>query len=257
MVLSMGNQLCVGDTAVVSGVVSRAWSEGGRSSVELDLTVRLQDGSIAARAPIVLDLLRGGTPPTPAVLTASAPTVELDPAMPDTMRARLDERVSRHAPFPVSEAQIGYWGDMVRDAHPAYRRDTAGDDVVAPAASMSIWNLSRSPQLGLDAFAPDVDAPDQPAWPSPVDTGWPFEWRAPGAHEVIVQQRRAEFGALIRPGDMIHSTAQLLNCSGRRTTKLGDGYFVTRFEVYQNQRDEVIGTTVMSLFQYGLDEATE
>ena len=178
--------------------------------------------------------------------------------MPEAMRTRLDERVVRDAPFPVSEAQIGYWCDMVRDAHSAYQdTDGSGAGVVAPSASMSIWNLSRAGQLGVTASAPDVDVPDQPAWPKTIDSGWPFEWRAPGAREVIVQRRHAQFGAVVRPGDLIRSTAQLLNCSGRRRTKLGDGYFVSRYEVYQNQHDEVIGSTTMSLFQYGIGDKDE
>ena len=60
---------------------------------------------------------------------------------------------------------------------------------------MSIWNLTRSGQLGVTASAPDVDAPDQTAWPRVIESDWPFEWRAPGAREVIVQRRHAEFGA--------------------------------------------------------------
>ena len=255
MTLTMSDQLCLGDVARVHGSVLRTWAEGESHRAEIEIQISTDDGRHIARAPIVLDLVSGGVAPAARVLSADPPGVEPEHEMPEAMRSRLDERIVRHAPFPVSEAQIGYWCDMVRDGHPAYQRvDNSDRDVVAPAASMSIWNLSRSGQLGVTASAPDIDLPDQPAWPHAIDSDWPFEWRAPGAREVIVQSRHAEFGAVVRPGDWIRSTAQLLNCSGRRRTKLGDGYFVSRYEVYQNQNDEVIGTTTMSLFQYGISD---
>jgi hypothetical protein len=239
MTLTMSDQLCVGDVAHEVAI-----------STELDRKI--------AKARMVLDLVTGGVAPALRVLDIDPPAVDQDDEMPEAMRTRLDERFVRHAPFPVSEAQIGYWCDMVRDGHPAYQGAGHGaHGVVAPAASMSIWNLTRSGQLGVTAATPDVDAPDLAAWPAVIESDWPFEWRAPGAREVIVQRRHAEFGAVVRPGDLIRSTAQLLNCSGLRQTKLGKGYFVSRYEVYQNQNDEVIGSTTMSLFQYGIGDEDE
>jgi hypothetical protein len=258
MSLTMSDQLCVGDVARVHGSVVRTWAEEDKRKAEIYVKVATDQGRDVAGARMVLDLVSDGVAPDAQILSVSPPSVELDSEMPEAMRTRLNERVVRHAPFPVSEAQIGYWCDMVRDAHPAYQRTDGSDsDVIAPAASMSIWNLNRGGQLGVTASAPDVDAPDQNAWPGAIESEWPFEWRAPGAREVIVQRRHAEFGAVIRPGDLIRSTAQLLNCSGRRRTKLGDGYFVSRYEVYQNQNDEVIGSTTMSLFQYGIGDGDE
>jgi hypothetical protein len=258
MTLTMSDQLCVGDVARVHGFVVGTRSIDRRGEAQIEVVIDAGPEREVARARVTLDLVADGVIPAARVLSVSPPDVELDAEMPDAMRARLDERVVRHAPFPVSEAQIGYWCDMVRDAHPAYQRTgEPGGEVVAPAASMSIWNLSRAGQLGVTATAPDVDAPDQEAWPSAVESDWPFEWRAPGAREVIVQRRHADFGAVVRPGDLIRSTAQLLNCSGKRRTKLGEGYFVQRYEVYQNQNDEVIGATTMSLFQYGIGDRSE
>ncbi|MFC7504913.1 hypothetical protein ACOACQ_11780 [Nocardioides sp. CPCC 206347] len=255
MTLTMKDQLCLGDVAVVGGKVLRTWIEGERHSVEIEVLISTTDGHDVAGAVMVLDLPAAGAAPSPRLLTAAAPAVELADDMPEELHGRLGERFVRHAPYPVSEAQIGYWCDMVRDANPAYQNLSGGTGRVrAPAASMSIWNLNRAGQVGVSASAPDIDAIDQSAWPGVVESDWPFEWRAPHAREVIVQRRHAEFGAVVRPGDVIHSTAQLLNCSGRRQTKLGEGYFLSRFEVYQNQRDEVIGTTTMSLFQYGMSD---
>lgn len=252
MTLMMFDQLCVGDVARVDGRVTRKFTEAGRCSVEVEITIMTAERRVA-QAPIVLDLVAGGAVPPPRVLAVDPPEVEVDPMMPVALRDRLDERFTRVAPFPVSEAQIGYWCDMVRDANPAYSSGYSAG-IVAPAASMSIWNLTRAPQLGVSASAPDVDAPDQEAWPRAIDSDWPFEWRAPGVRDVIVQRRQALFGAPVRPGDVISSTAQLLNCSGIRKTKLGEGHFLSRYEVYQNQSGDVIGSTTMSLFQYGVDD---
>jgi hypothetical protein len=253
MTLQMTDQLCLGDTAQVGGVVTKKFEDDGHPSVELDLTISA-DGRQTARAAIVLRLPAAGEMPAARVMGAEPPAVEIAEDIPDAMRDQLDRRIVRHAPFPVSEAQIGYWCDMVRDGNARYSR--AGEDsgaVMAPEASLSIWNLVRAGQLGVTATAPDVDAPEQPAWPEAIDSDWPFEFRAPGAKEVIVQRRHLDFGAPIRVGDAIRSTVQLLNCSGLRTTKLGQGYFLSRYEVYQNQDDEVVGSTLMSVFQYGVD----
>lgn len=253
--LQMLDQLCLGDTAEVSGQVTRAWAEGGDRLVEVEVEVRAREIT-TARAPVVLALPSADGPVRGRVLGWDPPAVDLDPEMPAELRARLDETQTRHGIVPVSEASILSWCEMVRDRNPGYfdSEDTRAGrfgGVVAPAMAMSIWNLSLGSQTGLDSKHPDVDLPEDDAWPAPVESDWPFEWRAPGASEVIVQRRHAEFGVPVRPGDLISSTARLLNCSGVKKTKLGPGHFLSRYEQYRNQRDEVVGYTVMSLLQYG------
>lgn len=257
--LQMVDQLCLGDVAHVDGHVARTWSDGDDRLAEIVVEVRNHRG-VTSRAPVVLALPHQDGPVVQRILDGEPEKVELDPGLPPQLQTRLNERVSRHGLVPVSEAQILSWCEMVRDRNPLYfdtpsTRAGRFGGVVAPAMALSIWNLGTGSQTGIDAKYPDVDAPYLEAWPGPLEGDWPFEWRAPGATEVIVQRRHAEFGLPVRPGDQIHSTARLLNCSGRKETKLGPGYFLTRFEVYRNQRNEVIGHTLMSLLQYGSEVA--
>jgi hypothetical protein len=122
--------------------------------------------------------------------------------------------------------------------------------MIAPATSLLVWCQGRATQIGVDRQRPDVDLPGQGAWPEAMRVA-PFSFRVPGTTEVIVQRLACQFGTPARPGDRITATSELVNCSARKNTKLGPGYFVTGMEVYRNQRDEIIGRVALTLLQYG------
>ena len=125
----------------------------------------------------------------------------------------------------------------------------------SPPASLMIWCQSKASQDGLDADHPDVDLEDEPAWPQ-AQTTRPFDFRFPGTSEVIVQHVRSEYGAPIRPGDRLSATSGIVDCSPRRQTKLGPGYFVSYEEIYRNQRDEIAGKIILDGLNYGSDNTT-
>jgi acyl dehydratase len=246
--LRMLDQLCPGDVAVVTGHVAAKHVDADAATVHLDC--RISDGPrTAARAGVVLAM------PSPHFDTVrhreltEETAVDVHPDMPEAARRELPRRTSRVSPYPVSEAQIGYFCEMARDANPRYTGAHPGG-ITAPPASLMIWCQGRAAQDGLDAEHPDVDLPGEPAWPY-AQTTRPFDFRFPGTGEVIVQRVRSEYGVPIRPGDRLTATSGIVDCSPRRETKLGPGYFVTYDEVYRNQRGEIVGKILLDGLNYG------
>ena len=51
-------------------------------------------------------------------------------------------------------------------------------------------------------------------------------------------------------GDSLSGHATIEAVSGRKTTALGVGYFVTQLTEYRNQRDEIVGTMRFRILNY-------
>lgn len=249
--LTMSDQLCAGDRAVVRGAVGRVWTEGGDHLVEIVASVGHERGP-TARCTTVLAL------PPDSLTTIADRELPEPPApvatddLPDFARADLGRPLHRDGPYPVSEAQIMYWCEMVRDANPRYALDTTyPGGMIAPPQSLVMWGQPRATQMGLDPQHPDVDLPDQNAWPAPAEH-FSFSFRAPDTTELIVQEVVCEFGAALRPGDRVGVTYELTGCSPLKQTKLGPGYFVTGRETYRTKAGAVAGTCTMAMLQYGV-----
>ncbi len=73
----------------------------------------------------------------------------------------------------------------------------------------------------------------------------------PGTKETIAQGSVQTYGKLLRPGDCIFQTTEVVNCSPKKQTKLGPGYFQTNLTTFYNQNDEIAGTNLFTLFRYG------
>lgn len=186
---------------------------------------------------------------------ASHPAPEPGEDTPEFATADIGRRLEREGPYPVSEAQIMYWCEMVRDGNPLYEdtdyaRGSRHGGVIAPPQSLVIWGQPRATQMGLDPRHPDVDLPDEPAWPAPAKH-FSFSFRAPGTTELIGQEVVCEFGPPLRPGDRVSVTYELTDCSPLKTTRLGPGYFVTGRETYRTSTGTIAGYCTMTILQYG------
>jgi acyl dehydratase len=259
MTLTMLDQLCPGDLAIVQGRAERAWRDGADHLVEISASASNAHTTTATSA-IVLAM-----PYDKATAVARRPLSEPPQAtpgisVPAAAQDEIGKQLHRTGPYPVSEAQIMYWCEMVRDANPlyadtAYARTGRNGGLIAPPQSLVIWGQPRATQMGIDPLHPDVDLPDQPAWPEAARYV-PFSYRAPGATDVIVQHIACEFGTPLSPGDRVSVTYELLDCSPLKKTKLGPGYFVTGREVYRTQRGDIAGYMTMVMLQYGVPDAT-
>lgn len=250
--LEMGDPLCLGDTARVTGRVVQKWAARGGACVELSLRVDNAEGPTATST-TVLAMPSKGTGEVAVADLGDLPVVAPRADMPAHAREALGVRTTRRGAYPVSVAQIMYWCEMVRDSNPLYTesryaRSGRYGGIVAPPTSLLIWTFGRSTQLGVDSAHPDVDLPDQEAWPEPHQVG-PIEYRVPGLSHIVMQRIAAEFGVPLRPGDRVAATTELVDCTPVKRTRLGTGHFTTHLDVHRNQHGDVVGRAVLTAFQ--------
>lgn len=253
--LTMRNAMVPGDNSQLSGRVARKWKENGEAFVELALEINFEGGQAVTSATVMAVPSAEFGDPKPA-RRDSFPAIPQSEGMPAAAVAELGKQVSRVAPYPVSEVQIMYFCEMSRDANPLYidspeARGGRYGGIIAPPPSLITWTMAKATQVGIDPDHPDIDAPQQDAWPAPEYAKTAGFWM-PGVTDVIVQKVRQEYGTPPRPGDVITTTAELMDCSPLKQTRLGPGYFVSSQETYRNQRGEIVGRTVFTMLQYGV-----
>ncbi len=259
--LQMLGQLVPGDVALVDGSVKRKFREGDECRVELGLEASNELG-VAARATATLVMPSRDSGAVRPSLELEKPELEVDPLIPDFARERLG-KISplMRAGYPVSEVQIMYWCDMVEDCNPLYidgeyARKSRHGGVIAPPMALITWSMGRAGHSGVDANAPDVDRPERKPWPHRTGdgAGRSAMFTPPGATDTIATVSVQAYGRPLRPGDRVSSTAELLDCSPLKRTRLGLGYFQTNLNTYYNQREEIVGTNVFTLLRYGVPE---
>jgi acyl dehydratase len=255
----MSDQLCVGDVARVNGTVVRKWTDGHDALVELALTVTNHLGRTASSTTVVALPTAVGTEARPRTLEPEVyDGSRLDPSTPAEAREQLGQLAVLDGCYPISESQIMYLCEMVRDANPLFQdgevaRGSRFGGVTAPPSSLMVWSKDRATQIGVDRFHPDVDLPEQEPWPAPAETP-SGGYRLAGVSEVIAQGIALRFGAPIRPGDRLTMATGMWSCSPLKRTKLGLGYFVTFRDTYTNQHGQVVGDVAKTILQYGVPE---
>ncbi len=259
--LQMLGQLVPGDVALVEGSVKRSFRTGDECRVELELEASNALG-VAARASATLAMPSREAGPVQPLLELTKPEVQVDPQIPDFAREQLGKVTSpARAGYPVSEVQIMYWCDMVEDSNPLYmdgeyaRRSRHGG-LIAPPMGLITWSFPRAGRSGVNPNAPDVDCPERKPWPPRTEdgAGRSAMFTPPGATDTIATLSVQAYGRPLRPGDRVFSTAELLDCSPLKRTRLGLGYFQKNLNTYYNQRDEIVGTNVFTLLRYGVPE---
>ncbi|MFC4950086.1 FAS1-like dehydratase domain-containing protein [Pseudonocardia sp. GCM10023141] len=252
--LKMTNQLVAGDVAVVSGTVIDRWiTDDGDALVRLELRTSNSLGATAMSRTVLALPTEADEHASFRALGEPEPTV-LSDAMPQEAREQIGVTSLRPGPYPVSEAQIGYFAEMVRDANPlytdpGYAAASLAGGIIAPPPSLIVWVMDRGSQVGIDLDRPDVHLPEQPPWPVPAHKRASLRL-LPGMTDVVVQEVLLEFGIPLRPGDQVTSVNELVNCSGGKQTRVGPGHFLTARDTFVNQRDEAVGRSTMTLLQF-------
>ncbi|MFF5534403.1 bifunctional MaoC family dehydratase N-terminal/OB-fold nucleic acid binding domain-containing protein [Streptomyces cinerochromogenes] len=132
----------------------------------------------------------------------------------DELGARLKEFEGRPAAVsgagkdPVNAPMIRHWCEALGDTHPAY----AGPDAIAPPTMLQVWTMG-----GLSGHQGRTGAYDELL--GLLD--------AAGCTAVVATDCEQEYLRPLRPGDEIAFDTVIEEVSGRKTTKLGTGYFVT------------------------------
>ena len=256
--LQMLGQLCPGDVARIQGRVTEKFEVGSDRRVKLEMGASNELG-IAATSTATLAMPSREAGPVRPVEVLDKPHVEPHPEIPDFAKEWLGHpSAPSTGAYPVSEVQILYWCDMVEDANPLYvdgdyARKSRHGGVIAPPFSLITWGMKRGGQQGVDFRAPDAGYSERAPWP-PAEAGGRSVPTPPGARETIAQGSTQHYGKPLRPGDRVHNTTEVVNCSPLKQTRLGPGYFQTNLDTYYNQNDEIVGTNLFSLLRYGIEE---
>ncbi|MFE1287669.1 bifunctional MaoC family dehydratase N-terminal/OB-fold nucleic acid binding domain-containing protein [Streptomyces sp. NPDC058751] len=135
----------------------------------------------------------------------------------DGLSARLKEYEGRAATAggvgrdPVNAPMIRHWCEAMGDTNPAY----TGPDAIAPPTMLQAWTMS-----GLSGHA------DRPGRSTTYDELFALLDGA-GYTSIVATDCEQEYLRPLRPGDEVTFDSMIESVSGRKTTKLGTGYFVT------------------------------
>jgi len=248
--LKMTGVLCCGDVAKVEGRVADKSERDGDHCVTLELSISNEAGPTAINSIILAMPSREHGPVVPRT-SLEKPSVEPNPETPNFAKEWIGKESEPYwGAYTISEAQLMYWCDMVEDANPLYvdcdyARKSRHGGVIAPPVALITWTMPRANQM------PDVNAPDRKLWP-PLESEPENSLPAPpGMTEVIVQSSQQVYGNPLRPGDRVYTKSETIAFSPLKETRVGPGYFQTRLETYYNQRDEIVGTEIISFLWYG------
>jgi acyl dehydratase len=171
----------------------------------------------------------------------------------DPVRARLEQYVGRPmgpasvAPDPVNVPMIRHWVDAFDDRNPVYldpevAARTRFHGTVAPPAMLQTWGMPRPKIAGIAERGG-----------SPVDVHSDNVVRAldeAGYRGTLATNSELEFVRYLRPGDLLHLASELESVSPRKTTALGQGYFVTWVTTYRTADGELVGRQLFRIFKF-------
>ena len=254
--LQMVGQICPGDVALIEGKVTRLAREGADAIAVIDMTASTDLG-LAARATATMAVASRESGAVLPKEQFEKPTIEPHPEMPSFARDWLGKSTPpRAGGYPVSEVQILYWCDMVEDTNPLYvdgeyARASRHGGVIAPPMALITWMSGRANRIGVDPAAPDVDCPERRPWPPAKQDAWGSGgFNPPDTTDTIATRSIQRYGKPLRPGDIVYSSTEIVDCSPQKQTRLGPGYFQTQLNTYTNQHDEIVGTNIFELLRY-------
>ncbi len=175
----------------------------------------------------------------------------------DHVRARLEKYVGKPlgppavAPDPVNVPMIRHWVDALDDRNPVYLDEemaakTRFGGIVAPPAMLQTWTM---PRPRIEGIAERGGAPDEMNHENPIHA-----LDEAGYVGTLATNSEFDFERYLKPGDHLHLSIELESISNRKTTALGQGYFVTWVTTYMNGEDEVVGRQLFRILKF--DPAT-
>jgi acyl dehydratase len=171
----------------------------------------------------------------------------------DEVRARLEKYVGEPmgppsvAPDPVNLPMIRHWVDALDDRNPIYDDEAVASKtrfagIVAPPAMLQAWTM---PRPKIEGIAERGGAPGE----IPVDNPIPVLDEA-GYVGTLATNSELEFMRYLKPGDHLHVTTEVDSISNRKTTSLGQGYFLTWITTYTTGDGEVVGRQLFRIFKF-------
>jgi acyl dehydratase len=171
----------------------------------------------------------------------------------DEVRARLEPYGGKPmgpaslAPDPVNVPMIRHWVAALDDRNPVYLDEAAAEKsrhggLVAPPAMLQAWGM---PTPTIEGLALRGGAP--------VETSGDNVVRAldrEGFTGTLATNSELEFVRYLRPGDQLRISNTLESVSSRKTTGLGQGYFVTWVTTYETAEGELVGRQLFRIFKF-------
>jgi acyl dehydratase len=164
----------------------------------------------------------------------------------DALREQLEDSIGKpmgasgasHAPDEVNLPMIRHWVDALDDRNPVYldaelAAHTRFGGVVAPPAMLQTWTMARP---RIEGLAERGGAAEEIPAHSPLTV-----LAKAGYVGTLATNSELEFERYLRPGDLLQSSTVLESISDRKTTALGQGYFVTWVTTYVDQQEAVVG----------------
>ncbi len=151
------------------------------------------------------------------------------------------------APDEVNLPMIRHWVDALDDRNPVYldadvAASTRHGGLVAPPAMLQAWTMARPRIEGLaerGGAAAEID-PDSALG----------LLASAGFTATLATNSELEFDRYLRIGDRLQSEAALEDISERKTTGLGEGYFVTWVTTYTDADGDVVGRQRFRIFRF-------
>jgi acyl dehydratase len=143
----------------------------------------------------------------------------------------------------VNAAMIRHWCEAMGDGNPIYTdpgaaREEGFDGIVAPPAMLQAWTM---PGYG-GRHAPGSDETEPMAMLQVLEkAGYPA---------VVAVNCEQEYERYLEVGDEIYHRSTIESVSEKKSTALGEGFFVTQLCTFYDQGDAVVGTMRFRVLQY-------
>jgi acyl dehydratase len=171
----------------------------------------------------------------------------------DELRERLERYVGQPmgpgavSPDPVNVPMIRHWVDALDDQNPVYLDEafaatTRFGGIVAPPAMLQTWSMPRPKIEGIA---------ERGGSPSKIDSDNPIRaLDQAGYTGTLATNSELEFVRYLRPGDRLHTASALESISTRKTTALGQGYFITWVTTYRTDDGEIVGRQLFRILKF-------
>ena len=151
------------------------------------------------------------------------------------------------APDPVNVPMIRHWVAALDDRNPVYldeafAKRTRHGGLVAPPAMLQVWGM---PSPKIEGIAERGGSPVEMSGDNVVRA-----LDAAGFTGTLATNSELEFVRYLRPGDLLHTSTELESVSNRKTTGLGQGFFVTWVTSYATADGEVVGRQLFRIFKF-------
>jgi acyl dehydratase len=171
----------------------------------------------------------------------------------DALRGALSRYVGKPmgppsvAPDPVNLPMIRHWVDALDDRNPVYLDEAVAaagrfGGIVAPPAMLQTWGMPRPKIQGI---AERGGAPNELRYDNPIGV-----LDQAGYVGTLATNSELEFVRYLRPGDRLQLSSEVTSISERKTTALGQGYFLTWTTTYRTLEGEVVGRQLFRILKF-------